>query len=277
MHSGGGTTDAELSTYFSMLPLRGGSGFMSVDYARDDRHLVGVLRRAGIGTYVMHPNSDRYFNRRYYVSALKTAGAYFEEAFPPTLGGWHAKDIDFFAVAAERITMLPRPFVAHLITMQSHGPFVNHGACAFRGSGLEHAYLCSMREVDAALRSLFDRLAAGGVLRDTAVLVYGDHESGVRRGERERVPLFVVTPEGDARMIRTPVSQLDLAPTIAAMLGVPASPAWLGCDMRAVAADHRVIFNDGRSLRAEQGKIIEERDATSETAVDYSRAQLRGE
>ena len=276
MHSGGGTTDAELSTYFSMLPLRGGSGFMSVDYAKPI-HLVGVLRGQGIGTYVLHPNSARYFNRRFYESALKTAGAYFEDSFSDSLGGWEAKDSLFFAEALPKLSALPQPFLAHLITMQSHGPFVNHGACLYRGAGIESDYLCSMHEVDAALRELFDGLGKSGFLVNTAIFVYGDHESGVKKSERERVPLFVVYPGVKPTVSHALVSQIDIAPTVAAMLGIDPSSTWLGYDLRTADETRVIDFNDGRTLRRVKGVLTDERDPSAEGATDYSRYMLRGE
>jgi len=276
MHSGGGTTDAELATYFSLLPLRGGSGFMSVDYAKP-RHLIGVLRENGIGTYVMHPNSDRYFNRRFYNGALKFSGTYFEDSFSPSLGGWYAKDSDFFKEALGKIDGLPRPFFVHLITMQSHGPFANHAACAFRGTGLEHDYLCSLREVDTALGELFAGFAARGIDRDTAIFVYGDHESGVRKEVRGRVPMFVLYPGVLPRAAHALTSQVDITPTVAAILGIAPSQTWLGGDLRTAGDERGIDFNDGRRLSRVNGVSVDERDPHAEAATDYSRYMLRGE
>jgi len=98
------------------------------------------------------------------------------------------------------------------------------------------AYLASVSEVDERTGALLDVLAANGMDEQTVVVFTSDH--GEMLGERglwykmsffegsARVPLIVRGPGIEARRVRGPVSQLDLAATLAELAG--ADPSGLG-------------------------------------------------
>ncbi|MFH0944327.1 MAG: sulfatase [Planctomycetota bacterium] len=99
---------------------------------------------------------------------------------------------------------------------------------------LRNLYDGTIHFADRSLAELFQRLEGQGLLENTIVVVVGDHgeEFGDHGGlvhsatlyeEMLRVPLLVHLPGGDSRrVIREPVSQADLAPTLLDLLGLPA-------------------------------------------------------
>jgi len=124
-----------------------------------------------------------------------------------------------------------RPFFAWLHCYDAHHPYVPRTPLAPGASELER-YLAEVRELDAELGRLFAALRADGTLDETVVVVTADH--GEAFGEHQElthgafgwnttlaIPLVVRQPddpragERDARL----VSLVDLAPTLAEMLG----------------------------------------------------------
>ena len=98
-----------------------------------------------------------------------------------------------------------------------------------------HGYYASVSYLDERVGEVLDALSATGLERDTLVVFTADH--GELLGERglwykmsflegsARVPLIVRGPGLAPRRIAAPVSQLDLAPTLAELTGTPAAEA----------------------------------------------------
>lgn len=102
-------------------------------------------------------------------------------------------------------------------------------------------YDCGIRYLDGHLGQVFGALAAQGVLDDTVIVISSDHgenmgelgiygEHGTADECTTRVPMIIrwpgVTPAG--HVDHGLHYNLDWLPTLAAQLGVPASPRWDG-------------------------------------------------
>jgi len=128
---------------------------------------------------------------------------------------------------------------------------------------LAHAYDVECAYTDAHLDRLLMTLRAMGKLnRDSVVIVTADHgeeiwEHGfVGHGrtvyqESIHVPLLMRLPGRAPERIEWPVESIDLLPTIMAILGVPADPAWQGRNLLPVLnsggyAEDRVIHATAR-------------------------------
>jgi choline-sulfatase len=100
---------------------------------------------------------------------------------------------------------------------------------------LRRSYYALVSYVDAKLGQIVDALDSTGQLQDSVVIVTSDH--GDMLGERgmvqkrcfyewsARVPLVVAFGSGEhaGRVVRQPVSLLDLAPTVLDLAGIPAA------------------------------------------------------
>lgn len=131
---------------------------------------------------------------------------------------------------------LGQPFLAAYLTSAPHhdylAPRQRHGRVAFTSNDLVNRYLNSVRNQDFFLKSLFDQYRRLGLYDDTVFIVVGDHgqafgEHG-RYGhdntiydEGLRIPLLIHDPRRFASRARLedPVSQLDILPTVADLLG----------------------------------------------------------
>lgn len=114
--------------------------------------------------------------------------------------------------------------------LDAHAPYKERPG-HLRGSGVVAAYDSELGYVDEQLRRLFGDLDAEGTLKNTIVVVMGDHgeafgEHGHRfhatslYEEQVRVPLIIHVPGLAATRIDDPVSTMDIFPTVTDLLDV---------------------------------------------------------
>ena len=134
-----------------------------------------------------------------------------------------------------------RPFFAWVHLFDAHAPYAPPSPYAARFPG--DPYQAEVALVDAHVGRLVAALRERGDEARTLVVVAGDHgESLGEHGELThglflyqstlRVPLLVVAPGVvPPRAVREPVGLADLAPTMAALLGVPLAVSMDGRDL----------------------------------------------
>lgn len=261
------TSDCEYLVLNSQHPLRDGS----VAFRRVDNHFVTLgttLKEEGYNTLSMHAYRRGMWNR----AVLHPKWGFDRSLFEEELGarpkiGWGLDDAAFFARAADELTTLAQdddPFFAFLITLTSHHPYRylprRHWKLKLPGNvsrTMMGGYLQSIAYVDDAMEAFFAELDKRGVLNETVVVIYGDHDANIRFGGgqrkalqrvldgvpppmkarvgetgwwRERVPVIVRLPngEGGGTVVDTPGGQIDVAPTALHFLGVEPPLSFLG-------------------------------------------------
>jgi arylsulfatase A-like enzyme len=118
----------------------------------------------------------------------------------------------------------------------AHAPYQGDGATPV--ARYDHA----VSRIDAAIGRLLDH-ARRTLARDLVVVVTADHgeefgeHGGVYHGsalydEQVRVPLLIVAPGMTPRRVLAPVELVDLAPTLAGLVGVARAPTMRGRDLR---------------------------------------------
>jgi phosphoglycerol transferase MdoB-like AlkP superfamily enzyme len=166
-----------------------------------------------------------------------------------------------------RLERLTKPFAAWMITLSLHHPFESFPEAhktlklgALEGTSFGN-YLHTMRFFDQALEEFRAALARDGLLDDSVLVVFGDHDAGFARDAatsrtigigtneaawtlNDRVPLFIrpgvadAAARGLAGARSLPAGQTDFAPTILSLLGVDAAPLpYVGRDLLGAAAD----------------------------------------
>ena len=268
----GTTSDAELLALNSLHPLPVGFAVFR-DASNTFVALPSLLRKAGYGTVSAVGASGDFWNMRRMHHQYGFQTSFYEDSYQvdQRLGGWLA-DRSFFAQTVPRLQAVKEPFFAFLLTSSNHHPFKGDPASprfdvgALQGTLLGN-YLQSVHEFDTEFGAFIDELRAAGLLDRSVVALYGDHQGFVGEEEglpsllgidphdelgrflvRKRVPFLVRLPGGQhAGPQDVPGGHLDIAPTLASLMGVAAAPMMIGRDVTAVRG-RPIVFRDGSFL-----------------------------
>lgn len=155
--------------------------------------LPWLAKERGYTTVALHGNTGSFFHRRSAYEKMGFSKLYFSEEMEP-LGVRVGEDDDVLRFSAKLLNEAQRPTFHFVITITSHGPFDNLPKDKIelfaKPANLAQAYLNSMRYVDRALKQYYHALPD-----DTTLVIYGDHESGVRgyagdRSSENKIPWF---------------------------------------------------------------------------------------
>jgi phosphoglycerol transferase MdoB-like AlkP superfamily enzyme len=261
----GRTSDAEFAALVSLLPLDHGA----VAFRFPGHHYVGlpsVLTEHGYATLSAVPFESGFWNRRVMHATYGFQRSLFEPEFELTEQiGWGLNDRDFLQQMVPRLTRLSRPFAAWLITLSLHHPFDDFPERhkTLKLGALERTsfgnYLHTMHFFDQAFDDFQRALARAGLLDDTLLVVFGDHDAGFPRNAalastigigtdatawelNDRVPLLMKVPgQGRARPtgdVPLAAGQTDFAPTLLALLGIdPADLPYAGRNLLGTPGD----------------------------------------
>ncbi len=128
--------------------------------------------------------------------------------------------------------------------------------------------LCTF--MDAQVGTVLDALGEAGFAEDAHVLYVSDHGEtlGVRGrwgksvlyGESTRIPMILAGKGVEPGVSATPVSLLDVAPTLAGVFGAGADPAWTGASLLDIAAapdaPERTVFSEYHAVASPSGGFM---------------------
>lgn len=241
----GRTSDADFSSQSSLHPLPTGSVFVRYPDHRYDV-LPQILGERGYETAVFHAYEGSFWNRNNMYKAMGYDHFYSKKDF--TLDeplGWSLGDKSFFRQSLELMGKESQPFYSFLITLSSHHPYSLPASVKELDTGefkdtIFGNYLESVHYADAALGQLVEGMKEKGIWDNTILYVYGDHDNSIPdKNDYERflgrplneldmhqimnqVPLLVHLPGGKAAGVDDrPSGQLDMAPSLLHLLGVP--------------------------------------------------------
>lgn len=300
----GRSSDSELATQVSLLPPnRGAAAFLFAD--NHYTALASVLGAHGYATLSAVPFDSSFWNRRTTHRSYGFERSLFVDDFDPGESlGWGLNDRDFLTQAADRLVDLPRPWCAYLLTLSLHHPFdgfPDHlkllDLGGWEGTPLGN-FLHTMHYFDRALEDFISALDETGLLEETVVALWGDHDAGFEwRPEiaevagvapdaagwylSQRVPLVISVPgvEGPADALTVPAGHTDVAPTLLALLGIdPAPYAFLGRNLLGLPGSGPVVgeyrcWNDATHVYLRRGPRLGdgqcfERGGMGEVAVE---------
>lgn len=202
-----------------------------------------VLRTQGYETRFLYGGRGYFDN----MSAFFSGNGYEvtdETDFPPEHLGfknaWGVADEYLYDVAldaADRAHAAGRPFFFHLMTTSNHRPYTYpDGRIDIpSGDGREGA----VKYTDWALRHLVEQARTRPWFRDTLLVILADHCAGSAGKvtlplEGYRIPLLIHGAGLQPARVDTLASQIDLAPTLLAMLHLDYPSAFFGRDILAV-------------------------------------------
>jgi len=249
--SEGRTSDAEFTTMASLLPMDHGA----VAFRYPGNHYVAlprVLAEQGYSTLSAVAFEPGFWSRQVMHPSYGFQTSLFEQDFRMTEQiGWGLNDRDFLQQMVPHLEGLKRPFGAWLITLSLHHPYDGFPAAhkvlelgALEGTSFGN-YLHTMRFFDDALERFKASLERAGLLDESLLVVFGDHDAGFPRDRahakdigigadaaswmlNDRVPLFVRVPGAPGQDLRgargITAGQTDMAPTLLSLLGIDPGP-----------------------------------------------------
>lgn len=305
----GTSSDTEFTFNTSLMPANSGTVFISY-WDREYVTLPKLLKEQGYYTFSMHGNNCTFWNRN---NAHKSFGydnfyCYTKDYDIDETIGLGLSDKSFFRQSTEIIDKIKKEhekFYGLLIMLSNHTPFNNNGedisdfdvsmnyehinevtgeketlnAPFMEGTKLG-SYFKSAHYADEALGEFIEELDEKGLLENTAIVIYGDHDAKVKRNEYTRfynydpetdsvleeddpnykkvdyyayelnrkVPFIIWTKDGSVKHeeITKVMGMYDTLPTLGNMLGVR-SKYQLGHDIFSVD-ENVVIFPSGNWL-----------------------------
>lgn len=278
-HSGGASTDADLSMLTSLLPVPGQVGLYTAN-RNLVKSLVKVLQQRAYKSIVMSSVSFVFQDKTASYPKLGFDHFYDSNFYTGKATGWYSKDVDFFDQSVPIIRNTSKPFFAYLLTHQSHGPFENYSDSTRKDfnfentdfSKLEIDYLVSMNEVDRALEHFFYKILKSDILNNTILIIYGDHSGHALRDPdclAECVPLFIYHKNLPPKVETIVGSHLDLAPTVLDLLDIPEPVGWLGASLFS-EGNKVVLLNDLTSVEVIGGVLKRHLATEYQPYLEYS-------
>lgn len=239
----GTSSDGELITNTSTFPVREGATFFRYPSNEYKYSFPNVFKEMGYKTLASHPDKGSYWN---WMPALKAIG--YEECIDSTnynvdevinLG---ISDESYLKQFGEKLKDIKSPFLSYTVTLTSHSPFT---VLPEKDKQLElpsnlvdtriGGYFQSINYTDRYFGELLEYLREEGVLENTVVVVYGDHE-GVHKfyddevkatngleswmeTNNRKVPLIIYNNEISGKTINIKGGQVDTLPTVAYLFG----------------------------------------------------------
>ena len=215
------------------------------------------------GGYGYFDNMNHFFGSNGYTVVDRTAIASGE------IHGeniWGVADEDLFTLALHELDARHasgRPFFAHVMTTSNHRPFTYPAGRVdiASGSGREGA----VKYTDWAIGDFIERARGKPWFADTVFVIVADHTSSARGKtdlpvEGFHIPLIIYSPRHvPARTVDYVASQIDVAPTLLAILGFSYRSRFFGEDILTEGATHqRALLGNYQPVGyREDGMLVE--------------------
>lgn len=333
----GTSSDSEFTFNTSLLPASSGTVFVSY-WDRDYVTTPKLLKEKNYYTFSMHANKANFWNREVMHKKLGYDRFYsytndFEIKDEDILG-LGLNDKSFFSQAVDKIKKIDAKYdnwYGTLIMLTNHTPFtaldgedtldltykykkVNEETGQeeeitndYLSDKILGRYFKTAHYADEAIGELVDKLDKEGLLDNTVLVIYGDHDAKIKRSEynfyhnydpetdstmskdnpkydefdeydyelNRKVPFIIWTKDGSLKKeVKDVMGMYDVLPTLGNMLGIHSDYA-LGHDMFSTN-DHFVVFPNGNWVtnkmyydnQDRQGVLINENDVISKDYIE---------
>ncbi len=329
----GTSSDAEFTSLTSLMPTNTGTAFVSY-FDRTYVSMPSLLSDKGYYTFVMHANKANFWNRDLMYANLGYQRFYSKDDYDiDEVVGLGLSDTSFFRQSVEKlkeINEMGKPYYGTLIMLSNHTPFIDSAAMTdyevdmkeevtledgtvttvshpyMEGTKLGQ-YLKSVHYADQALGEFINMLESEGLLENTVLVLYGDHDARLDINDyvrlynydpetnsilnpddpdyinfdeyqyelNRKVPFMIWSSETKEKLHKTVsdvMGMYDVMPTLGNMLGVYNKYA-LGHDIFQIGSNNIVVFPNGNWVtnsiyyNAQKGEYL----SLAETAIsaDY--------
>lgn len=306
--SNGTSSDSEFTFNTSLMPTNTGTVFVSY-FNREYVTTPLLLREKGYYTFSMHANNGSYWNRDTMHETLGYQRFFSKRDYdidePIGLG---LSDKSFYRQSIEKIKEINakgQPYYGTIITLTNHTPFADtdkYGEFDVslkttkynEETGMDEEivypylentklgnYFKSVHYADEALGEFIDALEREGILDNTVLVIYGDHDARLPKTDYRKlynydpetdssrsceegdttcvridantyellrkVPLLIYSKETKEKLhqeVTTVMGMYDVMPTLGNMFGFY-NPYQLGHDIFNITDDNIVVFPNG--------------------------------
>lgn len=225
----GNSSDAELMVNTSIYPINEGSVFLRFG---ENRYvtLPKLLKEEGYTTMAIHGDDKAFWNRDQVYPLLGYDKFVDEDQFDDKRScGMGILDSSLFAQTITEIKEINQPFFMSVITVTSHIPFTldqDLKTLNLPYNDVTSDYLQCINYVDKVFGQFYDRLKAEGILDNTVLILYGDHE-GIHKyydtslpDNNKEIPFMIIIPGFSGFVADRIGGQIDIMPTLAYLLGI---------------------------------------------------------
>lgn len=299
----GTSSDAEFTFNTSLMPSTKGTVFVNY-FDRDYISIPKLLKEQGYYTYSMHANTGEFWNRNTMHKSLGYDKFYNKDSYTidETIG-LGLSDKSFFRQSVDIMKQIKeeenKPFYSLLIMLSNHTPFSDLALMEDYKTTIDVTidnqtvtrdylnnttmgnYLRSVHYADSAIGEFIDNLDKEGLLENTVLVIYGDHDARLDfedfnllynydpitdtiKTENDegyipytkynyeldrKVPFIIWTKDQNYNLnVNTPMGMIDVLPTLGNMIGIH-SDYQLGKDIMNLKGDNNTVtFIDGSFL-----------------------------
>lgn len=299
----GTSSDAEFTFNTSLMPSTKGTVFVNY-FDRDYISIPKLLKEQGYYTYSMHANTGEFWNRNTMHKSLGYDKFYNKDSYTidETIG-LGLSDKSFFRQSVDMMKQIKeeenKPFYSLLIMLSNHTPFSDLALMEDYKTTIDVTidnqtvtrdylnnttmgnYLRSVHYADSAIGEFIDNLDKEGLLENTVLVIYGDHDARLDFEDfnllynydpitdtiktendegyipytkynyelNRKVPFIIWTKDQNYNLnVNTPMGMIDVLPTLGNMVGIH-SDYQLGKDVMNIKGDdNTVTFIDGSFL-----------------------------
>ena len=286
----GTSSDSEFTFSTSLMPSSSGTVFVS--YANNYYvSLQKLLKEQGYYTFSMHANNGDFWNRANMHKSLGYDKFYSKNYYEidEVIGTFGLSDKSFFRQSVSMIKDIAannEKFMGTLITLTSHVPWSDTDKMGKYNVGylkddVMGRYIKALHYSDEALGEFIDELDKEGLLDNTVLVIYGDHDARISMdsynllynydsstgkiltsGDNGYVDVnkykyaldkstpYIIWTKDQKFNVKcdTPMGMIDSLPTLGNMLGV-SSKYSLGTDIMSIKdGSNMVVFKGGSFL-----------------------------
>ncbi len=210
----GTSSDTEFTLNTSLLPVSNGTVFVSY-WDREFVTIPKLLNELGYYSFSMHGNNGTFWNRLVMHEEMGYDKFYHKSSFVIDEEiGLGLSDKSFFRQSIPIIKSIvdeqKKPFYATMIMLTNHTPFdevdkygyfpvdykVGDVSYPYMEGTIMGRYLKAVRYADAAIGEFISGLDAAGLLENTVVVIYGDHDARLPRNDFVRLYNYDYTIDG---------------------------------------------------------------------------------
>ncbi len=211
----GTSSDAELTFSTSLMPTKSGTAFVTYPN-RTYNSIQKILSEKGYYTFCMHANNADFWNRRTMYKSLGYQNFYSKKDYivtDDTTIGLGLSDEEFFTQSIPKLKQINEEhenWYGTMIMLSNHTPFsdvdkygdfavdiketitnedgtTEEVTCQYMEGTKLGNYFKSYHYADGALGKFIEKLDENGLLDNTVLVIYGDHDARLSRSDYNRL------------------------------------------------------------------------------------------